>query len=262
MKKIDLSEEFFRSPIAHRGLHDCNESFGSGKTENSLSAIQEAINKGYGIEVDIQLSEDNIPIVFHDYSLRRLVGRSELIKGMLAKDLESIRLPNGDTIPCLESVLDLVSGRVPLLIEIKDQDGKLGHKVGRMEKEVAKALKCYEGPIALMSFNPCSVKKIAEYLPNLPRGLITESFVSANWPEVDEKRLKGLRKFTAIKNLELSFISHEFTDLQNGRMIKLSEGLPRFCWTVRNAHEANRAFDIVDNITFEGFYPTGKNLII
>ena len=47
MKKIDLSEEFFRAPIAHRGLHDCNESFGSGKTENSLSAIQEAINKGY-----------------------------------------------------------------------------------------------------------------------------------------------------------------------------------------------------------------------
>ena len=71
------------------------------------------------------MSEDNIPIVFNDSSLRRLVGRSELIKGMLAKDLESIRLPNGDTIPCLESVLDLVSGRVPLLIEIKDQDGKL-----------------------------------------------------------------------------------------------------------------------------------------
>ncbi|MEE2773532.1 MAG: glycerophosphodiester phosphodiesterase family protein [Pseudomonadota bacterium] len=257
-KKINLTEDFVRLPIAHRGLHDCGGSFGSGRSENSLSAVQEAINRDYGIEVDIQLSYDGVPVVFHDDDLERLFRRPERVRDMLFKDLVNLQLPNGDRIPCLNSLLDLVSGRVPVLLEIKDQDGRLGQEVGRLEKEVAKALNSYDGPVALMSFNPFSVKKIAEYLPHLPRGLITESFSSVNWPTVEKKKLKALREFSALKTLALSFISHEFSDLKNSQMLNASKGLTRLCWTVRNDNEAKRAFDLADNITFEGFFPSHR----
>ena len=70
---IPLENSFFEVPFAHRGLHDCNESFGAGRPENSFAAFRAAISRGYGIEVDIQLSADGIPIVFHDRCLKRIL---------------------------------------------------------------------------------------------------------------------------------------------------------------------------------------------
>ena len=56
---------------AHRGLHSRDRSI----PENSLSAFRQAAQEGYGIELDVRLSEDGKVVVFHDDTLDRVCGR-------------------------------------------------------------------------------------------------------------------------------------------------------------------------------------------
>ena len=55
---------------AHRGLHDNR----SKAPENSLEAFRLAVVNGYGIELDVQITKDLVPVVFHDYDLKRTCG--------------------------------------------------------------------------------------------------------------------------------------------------------------------------------------------
>lgn len=65
-----LHPDFLRLPIAHRGLHDRS----NGIVENSPSAFGAAMDAGYGIELDLQLSGDGQAMVFHDETLDRLTA--------------------------------------------------------------------------------------------------------------------------------------------------------------------------------------------
>ena len=145
-----LPPGFLDRPFAHRGLH------GGAAVENSLSAVRAAVAAGYGIEIDIQPSADGVPMVFHDYDMGRLTGRPGPLRGLSARQLGETPLTGGagDTVPTLAQVLEAVAGAVPLLIEIKDQDGALGPGVGPLEDAVCGALAGYDGPVALMSFQP------------------------------------------------------------------------------------------------------------
>ena len=153
-----LPDIFLTTPIAHRGYHDRS----AGRRENSLSAFSAAIAAGYGIELDVQPSSDGVSMVFHDDTLDRLTDQTGPIRDRTAAELGALRLKDStDTSPTLSAVLDLVAGQVPLLIEIKDQDGANGPNVGPLEEAVAKTLNGYSGPVALMSFNPHSMAVIA-----------------------------------------------------------------------------------------------------
>ena len=90
---IPLPNEFFDRPIAHRGLHDCDSKFGYGRSENSFAAFKFAMNKGYGIEVDIQLSADGIPMVFHDTNLLRLLRVNKRISDLTLNSLKNCVCP-------------------------------------------------------------------------------------------------------------------------------------------------------------------------
>ena len=130
-----LHPDFTRLPIAHRGLHS------PGVPENSLAAFRAAIAAGYGIELDIQPSSDCMPMVFHDYDLIRMCGDEGYVVDRSAADLAELRLlGTAEPIPTLAEVLREVAGRVPLLIEIKDQDGRLGTSIGELHNKVAAAL--------------------------------------------------------------------------------------------------------------------------
>src|SRR5690606_2594929 len=110
-------------PIAHRALHDR----AAGRIENSPAAIRAAIDHGYAIEIDLQLSQDGVPMVFHDEDLERLTEETGPVNARPAAALQAIRLAGGgDGIPSLAEVLALVAGRVPLLIELKDQSRVMG----------------------------------------------------------------------------------------------------------------------------------------
>lgn len=246
-----LHPDFLRLPLAHRALHDK----ALGRPENSGPAIDAAIAAGYGIEIDVQMSSDGAAMVFHDYDLGRLTGRKGPVQGRSRDELEAMPLLGGGTIPTLDAVLSQVHGRVPLVIEIKDQDGGMGPDVGRLEQAVADAVRGYVGPLAVMSFNPHSVEAMARLVPDVTRGLVTSAYRSADWPLSDDTcdRLRGIPDADRI---EIAFFSHEADDLARPRVAELADrGLAVLCWTIRSPEAEARARRHAHNITFEGYRP-------
>jgi len=248
---MTLPASFLARPITHRALHDCK----AGRVENSVKSIQAALDAGYGIEMDVQLTRDGHAMVFHDDRLDRLTGETGPVRDRTRAELETIPLTDdGGMIPSLEAVLAMVDGRVPLLIEIKDQDGAMGPNVGQLEKATCAALEGYQGDVALMSFNPHAVAKCAEYAPHLPRGITTSSYQAVFWPEVPEARRDVLRGIPDYDLTGSCFISHEANDLDHPRVAELkAKGARVFTWTIRSAQQEAEARRIVDNVTFEGY---------
>lgn len=248
---MTLPASFLTIPLAHRALHDRK----AGRVENSRKSIQAALDAGYGIEMDLQLSSDGHAMVFHDDLLERLTGESGPVKARTRAELEAIPLKDdGSTIPALEDVLAQVAGRVPLLIEIKDQDGEMGPNVGVLERATVAALQGYQGDVALMSFNPHSVAILAEIAPEIPRGITTSSYEAQWWPEVPEATRDTLREIPDYDRVGACFISHESTDLDRLRVAELkAQGAAILTWTIRSAEAETEARRIVDNVTFEGY---------
>ena len=252
---VPLPGEFFQSPIAHRGLHDCDGRFGFGRTENSFAAFTFAISKGYGIEADIQLSEDGVPVVFHDHNLKRLLRINKKVSELPLSSLKKLRLANEEKIPTFDEFLELISGQVPVLIELKDQKDGLGKNSCGIEHAVAQSLKRYSGPVGVMSFNPNYVKGFGIILPNIPRGLVTEAFKELNAREVSVRKPLISCCLKYLQELAVSFISHEHSDLESEFISKIRKSVKIFSWTIRDKIELNEAIKRSDNITFEGFIP-------
>lgn len=246
-----LPAAFLSVPLAHRALHDKK----NGRPENSRSAVLAAIEHGYGIEIDLQLSSDGQAMVFHDYNLFRLTNARGKIRQRTAAEAATLTLKygNGETIPTLPEILHLVQGRVPVLIEIKDQDGGMGPDVGPLERATAQALTGYDGPVAVMSFNPHSVMEMARLAPDVPRGLVTSAYVASdpNLSAATRERLRGIPDYDRSGS---AFISHDCKDLSRPRVQQLrAQGIPVLCWTVRSEKDEAVARQLADNVTFEGY---------
>ena len=143
---------------AHRGLH--NEEL----PENSLGAFKNAVDHRFGIELDIQLSKDNVPMVFHDATLKRVCGIDAKLCDYTAEELQKIKLLDSEwTIPRFEEVLSLVDGRVPLLVEFKRGNTDL-------VKIACDMLDSYNGAFCVESFDPIMLMRIKKYRPKFARG--------------------------------------------------------------------------------------------
>jgi len=247
-----LPPAFLQTPLAHRGLHDR----ASGLVENSRDAFEAAITAGFGIELDVQLSADGQAMVFHDYDLARLTGQSGAVQQTSGAALEQMRLTDSaNRIETLPSILDQIAGRVPLLIELKDQDGAMGVNIGALENATVDALADYSGPVALMSFNPHSTGMLHNLLPDLPCGIVTSAYDPDAWP-LPKAVCAHLRDIPDFEGSGASFISHEVADLDRPRVAELkAQGASILCWTVRSQEQAEEALKIAQNITFEEFLP-------
>jgi len=248
-----LPAAFRERPLAHRGLHGQTP----GCPENSLPSFEAAIAHGYGIELDLQLSKDGQAMVFHDYSLSRLTGEIGPVAQRSATELSNLTLKGSAAhVPTLREALSLVAGRVPLLIELKDQDGALGPAVGKLEAATAAALEGYDGPVALMSFNPHSVAALADIAPERPRGIVTCAFTEQDWPTIPAARRRELATIPDYARTDACFISHDVNDLESPALARVrQDGAPVLCWTVKSAKAEKQARKIADNITFEGYLP-------
>lgn len=249
-----LPAAFFDAPIAHRALHDGNVT----RAENNLRAIDAAIAAGYGIEIDLQLSADGEAMVFHDYALEHLTESKGAFARHTTADLRKLRFHTGEIgVPTLKTVLKHVAGRVPLLIEIKDQDGAMGPNVGLLESATARALAGYDGPVALMSFNPHSVAHCATLCPNIPRGLTTCDWADKEDQLIPAARRDDLREIGDFDRVGATFLSHQWDDLTRPRVIALQKaGADILCWTVKSPKAEIKAREVAQNITFEGYTPT------
>ena len=248
-----LPDAFRTAAFAHRGLHDRAR----GRVENSASAVRAAVEGGWGIEIDLQLSRDGVAMVFHDETLDRLTGRTGPVEALDAAELGQVALAGGtDTVPTLADILALVAGRVPLLVEVKDTTGMLAPTDGRLERAAAAALAGYEGPVAVMSFNPHSVAAMANLAPDVPRGLTTCAYDPDDWAPVPPGTCARLRGIPDFGPTGASFISHEAADLARPRVGALkAEGAAILCWTIRSAEAEARARAVAHTVTFEGYTP-------
>lgn len=246
-----LPDGFLRVPLAHRAYHDVS----AGRPENSRAAIRAAVAAGYGIECDVQLSSDGVAMVFHDYDLGRLTAQKGPVAQQTARALGAIPLLGADDgIPTLAEVLGIVAGQVPLLIEIKDQDGAMGANIGPLEAAVAGALEGYAGPVAVMSFNPHSVSEMARLAPETPRGLTTCAYDADDWPLLNATVRTLLARIPDYDRVGASFISHDARDLTSDVVADLkAKGTPVLCWTIRSPEAETKAREVADNVTFEGY---------
>ena len=237
--------------FAHRGLHDALNNI----AENSLPSFEAAIEHGFGIELDVHLSSDGIPMVFHDEELGRMTGVEGEICDYSSDELKTLKLiPSQSKIPTLKESLELVNGQVPILVEVKNY----GKPVGPLEMAIANVIKDYEGPLTIQSFNPMSLKWFYKHMPHIPRGLIAYSF------PVEEVPMKASTRFL-LKNLLFTpickphYIAYEHQDLARHRLRRLHRmrlrGTPVLVWTVRSQEHANLAMKRADNIIFESFLP-------
>ncbi len=235
------------TPIAHRGLWDKNT------PENSLAAFQKAIDNGYAIELEVHLLADGSIAVFHDDSLARMTGNDGYIKYLYKEDLKLLKLADSkETIPSLEEVLSLVNGKVPLLIEIKNQN-----KVGPLEQALIDTLSNYNGQYAVQSFNPYSLAYLKKHAPNIIRGQLSGSFKGERFKNVKLSKIAkfALRHMLLNKKVsEPNFISYEYTPLIN-RSLSRFKKLPLIAWPVSNQNDYLKVIKHCDNIIFEGFEP-------
>jgi glycerophosphoryl diester phosphodiesterase len=247
---MTLPPDFLRRPLAHRALHDRAR----GRPENSRAAVRAALAAGYGIEIDLQASRDGVAMVFHDDVLDRLTVASGPVRARSAAELAAIRLKDAEEgIPTLSEVLAIVAGRVPLLIEIKDQSGRMGPEMGALPAATAAALAGYGGPVAVMSFNPHAVAEMARLAPAVPRGLTTYAWDDELAPD-DPARCAHLAAIADYAAVGACFISHHWRDLARPRVAELkAQGAAVLCWTIRAPAEEAQARRVAQNITFEGY---------
>ena len=237
-------------PIAHRGYHD----IASRRIENTLPAAEAAIARNFAIECDLHRTADDHVVVFHDDTLDRLTNATGPVERKTLAEVRGARFRDGEgTVPTLEDMLDLVDGRVPLVIEMKS--GFAGDR--RLEAAAAAILAGYSGPVAVMSFDPASMMAMRRLAPTLPRGMLADRFRAANWPTLAmPTRLAGASMIAAIAVLP-AFIAYDVTGLPASPPLALRHffRLPLLTWTVRTAAELATAKAWADQIIFEGFDP-------
>lgn len=213
--------------FAHRGLH------GAGLPENSPSAFAAAIARGFGIECDIQRSDDGQAMVFHDWELDRLTAETGPVARRSAEELGRIVLTgSADGIPTLRHLLDQVAGRVPLLIEVKSRREM---QIGGVCGAVRRVLEGYRGPHAVMSFDPRVGRWFLVHSPATARGLV-----------VTEEGAKGvvgsLKRHWSLWQAKPDFLAYDIRDLPSRfAAAQRRRGLPVASWTVRSPELRERA---------------------
>ena len=223
---------------AHRGLHDADV------PENSLAAFDAAIATGLGIECDIRKSSDGRAIVFHDAALSRLAGRGDSLGALPVGDLTGITLgASAERIPTLRDTLDRVAGQVPLLLEVKMDDGR---PVDPICRAVRRDLDGYDGLFAVMSFDPRVSAWFAEREPGMARGLVIT--------EQNSRTLAAaFRRRAAIRRARPHLLALDIRDLPS-RLARRERrrDRPLFTWTVKGSEQVQTAFEAGASPILEG----------
>lgn len=223
---------------AHRGLH------GESIPENSLAGARLAIERGMGIECDIQRSRDEWPMVFHDWDLLRLTGVDGETHGRTAVELQQLDYLGSKERPAaLDQLLEVVAGHVPLLIEIKS---KRGYDVGRSCEVVAAHLRDYSGHHAVMSFDPRVARWFRKHSPQTCAGLVMREDEHGYTQKPWQRRL-------ALWIAQPDFLAYHIAALPSRWVAGLrAKGLPILTWTVNSPETRARALQNADALIAEG----------
>lgn len=244
-----------RSPFmgvlyAHRGLHD-NE---GDAPENSIKALENAVEAGYGVELDVQLSKDKIPVVFHDFTLKRVCGVEGKVSDYTYDQLQQFRLFHSkERIPSLEEFLKLVDGKVPLIVELKIEwtDASVCERVDEL-------LRRYHGVYCIESFNPLGLIWYRKHRSDVMRGQLSDVF----WRE---EGLKGSLYF-ALEHLLLNFVTkpdfiaynHKYHRMLSRQICKKLYRSMAVAWTIKTQQQLDARRNDFDLFIFDSFIPENE----
>lgn len=238
---------FLQWLYAHRGLHDNS----SDAPENSLRAFQKAVDAGFGIEMDVQLSKDGVPVVFHDYTLKRICSEEGKVEQYTFEELQQFPLCGTDQrIPKFEDVLKLVNGRVPLIVELKIEAADTS-----VCPAADKLLSEYKGMYCIESFNPLGVLWYRRNRRQIVRGQLADAFHR-------EGEYSGILYFF-LENLLFNWLGKpDFVAYNHKHPSMLSRSLCRglyhntaAAWTIKSKQQLEEARKHFDIFIFDSFLP-------
>lgn len=241
--------------FAHRGLHGLSNDC----PENSLAAIKEAVQHGYGIEIDVQRSADYEAVVFHDANLNRMTSTPGPVVSRTSNQLRQTRLAGcTETIPTLRQVLDLVKGRTPILIEIKSSPGP--GVPGVLEQRVATLLDSYDGPVGVMALSPNPLAWLGLLSPRTPLGnVVTRAHRTNLLRKFLTTATRLARTMGAGSIAKSDFVAVDRRLIGDGSFEAVRQrGKPVLTWTVTSETEADSARHSADALIFEGFLPATR----
>ena len=247
-RRDELLKPFEEVLIAHRGLFDND----SDAPENSMAAFRRAVDAGYGIELDVQMSSDGRLFVFHDDDMERMTGKKICVTKQTYEEL--CRYPLGksrERVPLFQDVLELVDGKVPMVIEIK-----VGFDYKATTMAVAKMLESYHGIYCMECFNPLALGWYRRNVPGIARGQLSMDY------KLHPAKLPGILRFL-LTHLMLNFISRpDFVSYHHSDSYKLGFRIFRnlfhgktAAWTIRSQEELEKNRKLFSIFIFDRFIP-------
>ena len=237
---------------AHRGLHNNK----SDAPENSLQAFRLAVEKGYGIELDVQLTRDKVPVVIHDYNLKRACNADIKVAECNYEELKKCRLfQSEERIPTFQEVLEVIGGKVPLIVELK-----IPWRPGSLCNEVSEILKGYKGVYCIESFNPFGLVWYRKHCPGVVRGQLSTDFIR-------EKIAGSKFQYFILKHLLLNFYTKpDFIAYHHVYKTGLSYTICRklyrvktVAWTIQNQKDYENSKKFYELFIFDSFIPEVKD---
>jgi len=224
---------FYGRHYAHRGLFDND----SDAPENSLAAFKKAVDAGYGIELDVQLSKDEKLVVFHDATLKRMCGIDGKVWDYTLEELQQMKLLNSnETIPTFEQFLEVVDGKVPFILEYK-----LDRAQTRVCQYANEVLKNYKGIYCIESFHPLALLWYRKNRPDVLRGQLCEEFFRND--TYKGKLLYAILPYMPFNFLTRpDFIAYNHAHADNiSRRTCLALGGLSVCYTIKSEEEYKKA---------------------
>lgn len=246
---FSMRAPFLGRNFAHRGLHSKEKHI----PENSIPAFDAAVNAGYGIELDIQLTKDGQLVVFHDDTLTRVCGFKKRIDELTYQELQEYPLfDSPEHIPLFSEVLSLIRGQVPLIVELKN-----GKQNGVLCTQALLLLRSYQGPFCIESFHPFIVGWFRKYAPDILRGQL--SGPASEFSKV----LSPFLRFGLSRLLSNFYARPHFIAYRKGKrpwLVCLCTflGALRFVWTVRPGDNIEQLEQTNDALIFESYTPKPK----
>lgn len=243
-------KEFQKWLYAHRGLHDNL----TDAPENSMKAFEKAVDAGFGIEMDIQLTKDNVPVVFHDFTLNRICGVDGKVRNFTYEELQQFPLCRSkECIPRLEDVLKMVNGRVPLIVEFKMETANMS-----LCLLADRLLRKYKGTYCMESFNPLALLWYQTHRKDVVRGQLSDAFLK-------EGEYTGVLYFI-MQNLLLNFLGRpdfvayncKYPNMLSRKICRRLYGNKAAAWTIKSEEQLCRARKNFDFFIFDSFVPLEK----
>ncbi len=247
-RRKSLMKNLLGWDYAHRGLYNNkNRIF-----ENTMEAFSLAVQKGFGMELDIQFTKDHQLVVFHDYTLMRMCGVDKRVDELSYDEIA--RLPIKGTsarIPLFQEVLDMVAGKTPIIIEFKSE--KRSSEICRKADEI---LSRYNGAYCIESFNAFIVYWYAKHRPDIVYGQLSMNFMGGG--KKDNRWQRFLLSNLLVNFLQKpDFVAYAYRDAGNLSLQLCKRLYKMVCvgWTIPSQLEYNKARGFFDILIFEGFIP-------